>query len=576
MSEVIKTEVLVIGAGGAGCRAAIEAYQAGAEVTLVVKGRFGWRGLRGTGATSYNSNFYGYFPASPVKAASLEEEQEIVFKRIIQAGLGLTDRKLARVFVENGLETRKKMDEWGIILPKTALIGHTGAIDPGETYIARPSDPNPGLANVIRGKTKISVIEQTMVTDLLIQDGVCVGAIAINEKNGEPVVFAAGSTILATGGQAQLYRFNRHPTCVTGDGYAMGLNAGAELFNLEFIYTDIGSAYPNNFNIMSDVWSEHPIVKNSRGEEFISNYLPTGVSYEKSCAERSTHNPFSARDLGRYIDIALTNEIRAGRVNEHGACLLEGKALRKVLSQSSKDWNSYLGIDLNKEFVEITMIYHCSHGGLRIDENAQTTVPQLYAVGEVAAGMHGADRLGGAMIGAGQVFARKAGLHAADKKRRVPIVEQKIVTGCLNRINEIKSRQGKLKPVDAMKILKSIAWQNLLSIREGECLKSTLKQIQEIRKDMIPNLSVQNAPELVQAIELNNMMLSGEMVARSALMRTESRGTHYREDYPEQDDSKWTKAIFINNKEGEMELSTRVVDKEWKSSSDDLGGKWWA
>ncbi|MFC1952363.1 FAD-binding protein, partial [Chloroflexota bacterium] len=239
-------------------RAAIEAYEAGAKTTLAVKGRFGWRGLRGSGATSYSTNEFGYLPSPRVPVANLDEEREVVYKRIIQCGLGLTDRRLARVMVEDGLEARKKLEEWGVILPR---LGRHGVIN-GRV------DPRIGLANVVRGSTNITVLEQTMVTDLLIQDGICVGAIAINEDDGEPLVLKTGATILATGGQAQLYRFNRHPSCVTGDGYAMGYNAGAELMNMEFIYTNIGTAYPNCFNVYCGAWREHPSVRNVNGEEF--------------------------------------------------------------------------------------------------------------------------------------------------------------------------------------------------------------------------------------------------------------------------------------------------------------------
>jgi succinate dehydrogenase/fumarate reductase flavoprotein subunit len=146
----------------------------------------------------------------------------------------------------------------------------------------------------------------------------------------------------------------------------------------------------------------------------------------------------------------------------------------------------------------------------------------------------------------------------------------------LGRINEFKKGKGSGKSKEALTVLKDSSWQNLLSVRNGKGIKESLKTIQEIKTGMVPHFSVETPLDLVQALELDNLLLDGEMIARTGLMRTESRGTHYREDFPAQDDSKWVKCITVKNVNGEMQLGTVVVDKDWKSDAEDMGGKWWA
>lgn len=568
MVEVIETDVLVVGGGGAAARSAIEAHQAGAKTTLAVKGRFGLRGLRGTGATSYARTNYLYFPVAGRRVKS-DEECEITYKRIIQAGLGLANRRLARVLVDDGLEVRRTLEKWGVVQPPTEYP----PINP--EGISRWIDPMPGLANVIRGGREITVLEHMMVTNLLLQDGKCVGAIGINEESGEPFLLKAGSTILATGGDAQLFRVNFHPSCVTGDGYAMGYNAGAELMNMEFMQVFPATAYPTFNHLSWVIWEVNPKICNVNGEEFIQNYLPKGVTTEECLEHHSKHGPFSTSDVGKYLEISIVKEIKAGRASEHDACYLEVSALKR-LARLYHQWFSYRGIDFSKEYVELSVGHHCSNGGLRIDEYGQTTIPGLYAVGETAAGPYGADRLGGSMMASCQVFGRRAGRHAAAaaKTRVLPAVGNKVAESQLKRIAELKESKGDQKPLELMKMLKKTAWENLLVVRSKEGLTQLLAEIGRIRNELVPRLSVENAPELVQALELMNLLQVGEIVANAALMRTESRGGHYRDDFPKRDDTNWLQVITVKKVAGKMQLSTVKLDNEWEDRPALMEG-WW-
>jgi len=573
MVRIIETGVLVIGGGAAAARAAIEAQQADAETTIVVKGRFGVRGLRGNGATSYGLR-YLYFPVAgrPVKPS---EEREIVFKRIIQAGLGTADRHMVRILVDESLEDRKALEKWGVVRPSTIYPLNKGAtVQTGG--ISRWIDPMPGLANVIRGDGKITVLEHTMVTDLLIQDGTCVGAIGIDEESGEPFLIKASSTIMATGGYAQLFRVNFHPSCVTGDGYTMGYNAGAELMNMEFMQIFPAIVYPTANVLGSLAWEIHPKILNFNGQEFIQNYLPEGITIEECMYHHSKHGPFSTGDVGKYIEIAITKEIKAGYATEHDACYLEVSALRR-LPKSMQQWYSYRGIDFDKEYAEVSVGHHCSNGGLIIDEHGQTTTPGLYAVGETATGPHGVDRLGGGMMAFCQVFGRRAGKHAAAAARAkgLPVASNQTAESQLKYIAGLKQSKGDQKPLELMNLLKKSTWENLLAVRSKDGLIQLLGEIARIRNELIPRVSVENATDLVQTLELTNLLQVGEIIANVALMRTETRGNHYRDDFTERDDKNWAQVITVKKIAGKMQLDPRKIDDKWSDKPEDLGEGWW-
>ena len=212
-----------------------------------------------------------------------------------------------------------------------------------------------------------------------------------------------------------------------------------------------------------------------------------------------------------------------------------------------------------------------------IDENAQTTVPGLYAVGEVAAGPHGADRMGGTMMANSQVFGRRAGRHAAARAKQVglPKVAQELISEYEESIRCFETGTGDLTPSEAILMLQRLAWDNILLLRSKNSLNKILDEVNRIRNEIMPRLSVSSPTELVRAFELKNLLRVAEIVARAALLREESRGGHYREDFPSRDDEKWRKAITIENVSGKMQTSPITIDPDWKDLVGDLGLECW-
>ena len=180
-----------------------------------------------------------------------------------------------------------------------------------------------GLTNIIRGNSKIRLQERMMVADLIIQNGNCVGAVGVNEESGEEYIIAAKSTILATGGKAQLFTNNIHPSCVTGDAYVMGYEAGAELMNIEFDQIFPMTVYPTKNIIPPDVWKLKPRIFNNKNDEFLEKYLPEDVSIDEVMQAKARHNPYSTRDSSKYLEIALSKEEREGGANDHNGFYME-------------------------------------------------------------------------------------------------------------------------------------------------------------------------------------------------------------------------------------------------------------
>jgi len=561
MVQLIESDVLVVGAGGAASRAAVKAHQAGAKVVLAVKGLFGAIGLRGAGATAAGSSEHGGVRLIGMPSGPPRQE---AFGNIVQAGLATADRKLVSVLVAETWEAITELEEWG------ATFTGLGAGSPGAPIVK-------ALEQVIR-ISDITVRQEMMIVSLLIQDNACVGAMGIGE-NGGTYIFKAGATILGTGGNGRLFLLNSHPSCVTGDGYAMGYEAGAKLMNMEFSQIFLGTVHPTiNLVPSYGMWKYYPRIYNADGEEFIQNYLPSGATLQECMDQRAHHTPFSTRDtLSKYIDIAIMKEVLEGRGSQHNGVYLDLTDPKFSIPERSRDFYLYRGIDLTKEPVEIGNLFHCSNGGLVIDENAQTAVPGLYAVGEVAAGPHGADRMGGNMLAACQVFGRRAGRHAAARAKQagLPKVDQELISEHEQSIRRFETSSGDQTPSEVIIMVQRLAWENMLLTRSKNNLNKVLDEVNRIRTEIMPRLSVSSPMELVKALELKNLLKVAEIVARAALLREESRGGHHREDFPSRDDEKWQKAITIENVGGKMQTSTITIDPDWKDIPGDLGITRW-
>ena len=574
----LKTDVLVVGGGGAACRAALEANMAGAKVILAVKGSFAGIGVRGSGSTAGGVSDRGG-PAYPgivgiqgfdaKNASPLTPEQD--FANIIQLGLGMTDRKLAMVLSEQAYEVmRPLVGDWsGEILPRQwGIKSHGIPIMFGLTRMIRQSS--------------VEVMENTMVVDLLLEDGRVAGAMAIDEESGELRIIKAGAVILGTGGKGNLFKHSLTSACTTGDGYAMAYRAGAELMNLEFKQVFPGIIYPTINHFSAWFFVPYVKIKNALGEEYIHKYLPDGISLEDVYKQRGMHGPFSARDsASRYFDVATVIETKEGRANEHDALYVDLTDPRVVdpLVKPRHKYFYYRGIRYLEEPIEFNICFHCSNGGVVIADNAESCVKGLYATGETAAGPHGANRMAGHMLTASQVFGRIAGIQAARETmgKKFPEPRETTIKQVAAYVDELGKMRNSEKPVMVKKDLQKLAWETMLVHVNESLLNRCQREIVDIRERRLPNMNVESTQDLIDALELRNLVLVGEILAKTVQMRKESRGDHYREDYPDRDDDSWAKVIKVKQKDGKIQSWTEVIDPDWKKSErpGDMQGMRW-
>ena len=563
--QTIQTDVLVVGGGAAGARAALEARPSGVRVVLAVKGRFAAIGVRGAGASACGMDGSG--GALYDTDAKMIQPPEQIYDDVIQLGLGLADPKLARILVQDGLRNCSEFAAYNIVMSRGYGWGVRCL---GVPLVG-------GLAGQIRNRG-VEVLEDLMVWQLLVRDGRCVGALAVGESDGEPLIIQAAAVVLATGGDGQIYLHNFNPSCVTGDGYAMGYHAGAELMNMEFKQVFIGSVAPTRNILHLWMWRHPPTFLNARHEHFLHKHVPPEVTLDQILTEHSRHDPASTRDAhSRYLEFGIMREVAAGNGTPHWGVWVDMRGQEHTLLPYIADWLHYRGIFSNEEMIEASVFQQCSNGGFRVDENAQTTLPGLYAVGECMTGCHGADRKGGNMLGATQVFGARAGRHAARFARLHPAAEHDpaAIDEIQSRLGQIRALKGRLRPRDLKLALQRSNWRDLLFVRSQESLERVLAEAANIRQASATEMGIETPADLIESLELDNMLTVTEIVARAALMRRESRGAHWRLDYPQRNDSEWLKAVTVRQANGDMHLGTVVLDAAWRDRSGDMGqGRW--
>lgn len=540
----ITCDTLIIGGGGAGLAAAIAAAKEGADVLLVSKGRSGE-----SGATYYNLAELGAYNA-PDGAGDETDNPEVFYQDIKEASLSVSSLELSRLIAEKSTETL----DYLISLPggeqifekndgKYKVFQSCFSSKPRAHFMRDHFRP---LLKVLREEAKrigIRTMDGVTVADVLVQDGICCGAYGFDE-NGAELVFTAKSVVLAAGGASQLFQHNMYPGDVMGDSYAMCLRAGAKMTNMEFIQMGIGMAHPFINLFENYLWECCPVLKNGCGESFLQKYIPEGITQQQVIREKGLHFPFSTRDASCYVEIAVQSELNAGRGTKNGNIILDVNTsklqeLQKYENNFSSMWettyNWYLekGVDLYREPIEIACFAHAINGGALIDRNGETSIPGLYAVGEAAAGPHGADRLGGNMSVASQVFGRIAGRHSAQRAKTMDRISDVSEAIKIRRYFwKSISLPEQVREEDLLATIKRESDRCLLVVRSEEGLLSYKKMLQAIQEDCCKG-GTKEPIHISRTVSLYNLMETGVLIARAALARKESRGSHYREDYPE-------------------------------------------
>jgi succinate dehydrogenase/fumarate reductase flavoprotein subunit len=526
----VETDVLVIGSGAAGMYAAIEAAHAGCRVFLIDRSLIG----RG-GATVM---------AQMTVAVALGEEVpdhwSHHYQDTLNAGRGLCSEPLSQLLCEQGPECIRQMDDWGIGWARKD--GHIAqAFAPGHD---RPRcvyvdflNTGPAVSKTLRSvtykTTGITRAGDLCVVDLMKHAGEVTGAVAWHVDSGAPVVISAKATIVATGGLTRLYRRNSASTNMGGDGYALCLRAGAPLIDMEFVqFFPIGHLAPRLIGMDPIMWDPFRYklggrLLNGEMKEFTDRYgVPEDGKY------------VITRDLATY---AILKEAEAGRGSPHGGAYLSFQHVAETKLREAFgpviDRLAANGIDLTKMPVEVAPIAHYHMGGVGADVRMQTEVPGLLAAGEAVGGANGANRLSGNAITEAVVFGREAGRTAAARAkamRSAPATEQAAQPA----VELIRSAGPRDFPNTAAMIqrLQAAMSDNVGPLRTGDKLKRALGAMGELDAALGERpFGAGGRFDMVRLdwFDLRNMLTVARAVTEAALLRTESRGAHQREDFPE-------------------------------------------
>lgn len=548
-------DVVVIGGGGAALRAALSACGSGASTALVSKGEAGR-----SGATYYSVAEIGAFNV-PDGAMDPTDSPEAFYEDMEDAALGTASLPLCEILARQAEDALRYLEDisGGQVFSKTdgnfRVYQACFSKKPRSHVVENHFKP---ILRALREEVKkkgITVLNGLQAVDLLLADGETGGVLAV-DRDGEALVIHAKSVVLATGGASRLFRQNMYPADITGDGYAMAFRAGAQLSNLEFIQAGIGAAYPFINLFGNYLWKAYPVIRNAEGARILRAW---GESAERQAITEKTHFPFSTRDASKLIEIAVQTEINQGRGTEHGNMLLDflETDFPKLFQEDpafhnmwkiTYQWHAEKGIDLYRQPMEISCFAHAINGGVLIDSQGCSSVSGLYAAGETAAGPHGADRLGGNMSVTCQVFGKIAGNRAAERAKgmgQFPDIHPA----------ETAAREG-LRihltgyEADWEGLLASLQQKSdgaLLIVRDEKGLLS----YQAFLQDLWGQLEKGCAPESLQKwLQIRNLAQTGQMIAAAALERKESRGSHYRADYPDLDPS-LGQMLLIQKKDGQ-------------------------
>ena len=540
----LSTDVLVIGAGGAGMYAAIAAARAGAHVILADKNMIG----RG-GAT---------IMAQMTVAAALSEEEPDTWEDhladTLAAGRGLCDEALAEVLCRSAPERLREMDGWGVGWARAG--GPAGRPGPIRQVMApghrRPRccyvdflNTGPAVAGTLRkrvGRTDgVRAFGNVAITDLVVQDGSVRGALGFALGDGAELDVAAGATVIATGGLTRLYARSSASNNMAGEGYALALRAGAALVDMEFVqFFPIGHLAPRLVGMDPIMWDPFRYklggrLLNGAMEEFIDRY-----GGEDDGAYTAT------RDLATY---AICREVDAGRGSPSGGAWLSfthvpeaelRNAFGPVIDRLLKN-----GIDLTRRPVEVAPIAHYHMGGVKVDARMRSTLPGLYAAGEAVGGAAGANRLSGNAISealvygevAGREAARYARDHAGGRDARAADAVRDATAPAPRSVAGGNDGADGTSAAALMGELRRLMWSQVGPFRDRAGLSAALDRIRTIRTGALPRISVPRetafAIELADWHELRSALLVAEAVAVAALAREESRGAHQRDDFPE-------------------------------------------
>jgi succinate dehydrogenase / fumarate reductase flavoprotein subunit len=573
-------DVLVVGAGGAGIRAAIEASAAGARTALVCKSLLG---------KAHTVMAEGGIAAA-LGNVWKEDNWRVHFRDTMRGGKLLNNWRMAQLHAQEAPDRVLELEEWGALFDRTkdGLIlqrdfgGHRYA------RLAHVGDRT-GL-EMIRILQQhavhkgIDVYMECTLQRIITDGGRIAGAFGYWRESGKFVLFGAPAIVLATGGVGKAWQITSNSWEYTGDGIAMALDAGADLIDMEMVqFHPTGMVAPASVRgilVTEGVRGDGGTLKNTDGKRFMFDYIPDFFRADTADTEREADAWYDdKRNNRRTPDLlprdevarAINSEVKAGRGTKNGGVYLDiasrrpADYIRKRLPSMYHQFKELADVDITATPMEVGPTLHYIMGGVRVDaETAQTTVPGLFAAGEVAAGLHGANRLGGNSLSDLLVFGRRAGVAAAAYAGRagaVSVDKAQIEDAARTMLAPFEG-DGKENPYALHAELQRTMQELVGIIRVEPELERAIAKLDELG-ERLPRVTVEGNrqfnPGWHLALDLHSMITVSQACAHSALIRRESRGGHTRDDYPKADPEWGTKNVVTRKRAGSLEHATEPL-----------------
>jgi succinate dehydrogenase/fumarate reductase flavoprotein subunit len=535
----LSTDVLIIGSGGAGLRTAIEAKKSGADVFVVSKSK--------TGLATCTACADGIFRVS-------REKRDVTkhFQETLKAGRFLNNPKLVKTMVLEGWNAVKELKKFGVNL---SFEKNKASIISGRSPAG--FDLSKALSNCV-SSLGIKTLENAVVFELIVEDKKCIGVLAFKRDSGEIICISSKAVVLATGGYAGLYMRNDNPQTITGEGLVLAFKAGAKMQDLEFIqfqpmFTDAGVPRAPILDLLIEATKNlvpgGPLL-NNKGERFLNRY---GLLKNQIFRDN--------------LIVAIEREILRTNASKDSVIL-------DLTALSANEIEEALNFDYQKRLIQplkhvltarklhVASTAHYTMGGIQINEDCKTNIDGLFAVGEVASGIHGANRLGGNALTEIIVFGRIAGHKAAEyaKNTRLVTIDKRYVNHGKNMLQELRKTTGNkiVNPFLIKLKVKHIVSKFCNPVRNREGLKSALEELKQI-EEQSSFMFAENVLNLKEAVEARSMLLLARLIVHSALAREESRGAHFRSDYPESNDKNWLKNIIVTQENRKVKIQYEAI-----------------
>ncbi len=589
-------DIVIIGAGGAGLRAAIEAAKdKSVKVAVICKSLLG---------KAHTVMAEGGVAAALGNVDS-QDNWKVHFCDTLKGGKFLNNWRMAEIHAKESPERVRELEKWGAVFDRTEKGDINQRPFGGHTFarLAHVGDRT-GL-EMLRTLQDHAVhqgievfMEHTVIT-LFTHENQVTGLLCYSRASGQCIVFSAKAVILATGGCARCFEVQTNSWETTGDGHALAYHAGAELIDMEFLqFHPTGMVWPLSVKgilVTEGVRGEGGILKNSHGERFMFRYIPPAFKNDVADTEKEAqrwvrgdrkHNRKPPELLTRdVVAKAILAEVKAGRGSLRGGAYLDIASVRtpeyikKKLPSMYHQFKKLADVDITKDQMEVAPTAHYSMGGVRVDpESAESTVSCLFACGEVAGGLHGANRLGGNSLSDLLVFGKRAGEYALQRAQSVAgfsVIPEMEASSAITRVRKPFLIKNGENPYQLQKELKEAMGKYCGIIRNGEDIQKGIQAILGIAKRAeFVSAPVGDIMNLAwhTGLDLYSLLIVSELLARAALERHESRGAHTRDDYPNYDEALGTQNIVLKKGSDGMKVTRANISPMPKDLADMMKG----